>query len=67
MSDLNMQLTRKQQEILLRGLRYVRSSVALDTQEFSEEVQRRREQEYASLADIESLLNRATIVETASV
>ena len=67
MSDLNIQLTRKQQEILLRGLRYVRSSIALDTQDWSEKVEAERQSQYAEIAGIEELLNGAKIVEAASV
>ena len=64
MSELNIQLTRKQQEILLRGLRYVRSSVALDSQDWSPDVEQERETLYAEIAEIESLLNGAKIVES---
>ncbi len=67
MAELNIQLTRKQQEILLRGLRFVRSSVALDPAEFSDSVDQRRRSQYAEIAAVESLLNTAKIVETATV
>jgi len=67
MAELNIQLTRKQQEILLRGLRYVRSSVALDPAEFSEPVEQKRRSQYAEIAAVESMLNTATIVEKATV
>lgn len=67
MADLNIQLTRKQQELLLRGLRFVRSSVALDPAEYSEEVDQRRRGQYAEIAAIESMLSSAKIVETAAV
>lgn len=67
MAELNIQLTRKQQEILLRGLRYVRSSVALDQRDWSPEVERERETQYAQIAQVEGLLNGAQIVETAGV
>lgn len=67
MSDLNIQLTRKQQEILLRGLRYVRSSIALDAQNWSEEIEQKRHEQYEEIAEIESLLNGAKIVEATTV
>ncbi len=67
MSELNIQLTRKQQEMLLRGLRYVRSSIALDAQNWSEELEEERHQKYGEIAELESLLNGAKIVETATI
>lgn len=67
MAELNLQLTRKQQEILLRGLRYVRSSVALDPMEFSEAVDQKRRSQYAEIAAVESMLNTAKIIEPATV
>ena len=61
-------LTRKQQEILLRGLRYVRSSVALDSQEWSPEVEEARNAHYQEIAQLEKLLNGVELTEmTASV
>lgn len=67
MSDLNIQLTRKQQEILLRGLRYVRSSIALDSQDWSERLEAERQKQYQEISEVESLLNGAKIVEPATV
>ena len=67
MPELNLQLTRKQQEILLRGLRFVRSSVALEPHEYSDTVEQGRGSQYAEIAAVESLLKTATIVETAAV
>jgi hypothetical protein len=67
MAERGFQLTRKQQELLLRGLRFVRSSVALDTQNYSEAVQQQRQMQYAEIAAVESLLNEAKIVEPATV
>ena len=66
MSELNLQLTLKQQELLLRGLRYVRSSVALDPMDWTEEVEADRQRQYAEIKEIEELLNGARIVETAA-
>ncbi|WP_437229592.1 hypothetical protein SH661x_001524 [Planctomicrobium sp. SH661] len=67
MAELSIQLTRKQQELLLRGLRFVRSSVALDTQNYSEAVQNQRQHQYAEIAAIESMVSDAKIVEPAVV
>jgi hypothetical protein len=67
MSELNIQLTRKQQELLLRGLRFVRSSIALDAQDYTEELDRTRQMQYKEIAATEALLNGATIIEKAIV
>lgn len=67
MSSLNIQLTPRQQEILLRGLRYVRSASALDSQDWSEEVENQRQACYAEVAEIEAILNGETSIETANV
>lgn len=67
MSDTHLQLTKKQQEILLRGLRFVRSSVALDMRDWTEQVDHERSEQYAEIARIESLLSHASIVEHAGV
>ena len=62
-----MQLTQKQQELLLRGLRYVRSSVALDSVDWTEQVETERRGKYAEISRLEELLNGAKIVETSAV
>lgn len=67
MSELSIQLTRKQQELLLRGLRFVRSSVALDMQNFSDALQKQRQDQYAEIAAVETMVSDAKIVETAGV
>ncbi|SFH94939.1 hypothetical protein [Planctomicrobium piriforme] len=66
MAELSIQLTKKQQELLLRGLRFVRSSVALDTRDYSEQVGEQRTSQYADIAAMESLVSGAKIVETAA-
>lgn len=66
MSELTLQLTRKQQEMLLRGLRFVRSSVALDPIDWTEEVEADRRGRYAEIRELEEMLNGATIVDLAS-
>lgn len=67
MSDLTLQLTRKQQELLLRGLRYVRSSVALDAQDWTEQVELERRQRYDEIGALEEMLNGAKIVEASAI
>jgi hypothetical protein len=67
MNDTTLQLTRKQQEILLRGLRYVRSSVALDVMDWNEQVEADRRGKYAEISQLEQLLSSAAIVEPAAV
>ena len=51
------QLTSRQQDLLLRGLRYIRSSVALEPCEFTPEVDAERRRQYAELSELESLIN----------
>jgi hypothetical protein len=67
MNDMTLELTRTQQEILLRGLRYVRSAVALDSVDWSETVDGERRRQYAEIAQVESLLSKVKVVEKASV
>jgi len=67
MADLSIQLTKKQQELLLRGLRFVRSSVALDMQNYTEAVHEQRQVQYAEIAAIETMVSDAKIVEAAAV
>ncbi len=66
MSELNLQLTRKQQELLLRGLRYVRSSVALEPMDWTEAVELDRRRQYNEIKELEDMLNGARIVESAA-
>lgn len=52
-----VELTPRQQELLLKGLKFVRSNVALDMQIPSEEIDANRRQQYAELDDLESMLS----------
>jgi len=56
MSVRPLQLSRDQQDLLLQGLRFVRSSVALDMQDFTPAVEAERRQKYARISELESLL-----------
>jgi hypothetical protein len=59
MSERPIELTRDQQDLLLQGLRFVRSSVALDVQDYTPAVEAERRQKYARINELESLLRSA--------
>jgi hypothetical protein len=63
MNDLRVSISPKQQEILLRGLRFVRSAVALDACDYTQEVDTDRKRQYAEIAELESLLNGGRVAE----
>lgn len=58
-AELRLELSSTQQEILLKGLRYVRSSVALEMIDPTEEVEQNRRRQYAQIAELEGLLTGA--------
>ena len=64
MSD-SFEITRDQQDLLLQGLRFVRSAVALDMQDYSPSVDADRRQKYARINELESRL-RAVLPTEAS-
>ncbi|MBX3443170.1 MAG: hypothetical protein KF774_12260 [Planctomyces sp.] len=67
MNDLRLNLSQKQQEILLRGLRYVRSSVALDTcDRWTPEIDVERTRQYAEIEELEAILNGVRNAEVAA-
>ena len=51
-----VELTPRQQELLLKGLKFVRSSVSLDMQVPSEDVEAGRNDAYGELDELESKL-----------
>lgn len=67
MSEMTLELTQTQHEILLRGLRYVRSAVALDAIDWTESVDADRKRQYAEIAQVESLLKGIKVAEKAAV
>ena len=67
MSEMTIELTQRQHEILLRGLRYVRSAVALDAIDWTESVDAERKQQYAEIAQVESLVNSIKVSAKAAV
>ena len=57
MTQQTLDLTDKQQELLLRGLRFVRSSVAMEARDPSPEVQQDRQDHYEELDRLESMIS----------
>lgn len=55
--ELKIELTAGQQELLLRGLRFVRSSVALEMKDYTPEVEQDRRQKYDEIQQLEAILN----------
>lgn len=54
--NTTIEITPQQRELLLSGLRYVRSSIALEVRDWSEEVERDRDRQYEELESLESML-----------
>lgn len=52
-----VELTARQQELLLKGLKFVRSNVALDMQIPSEEIDAGRKEQYEELDNLETMLS----------
>lgn len=63
MSDRNFELTRDQQDLLLQGLRFVRSSVALDVQDCTPELDAQRRRQYARISELENLVRSVHLTE----
>lgn len=61
MSQQTLDLTEKQQELLLRGLRFVRSSVAMEARDPSPEVDEDRREHYEEIDRLESMINRRSL------
>lgn len=62
-----IEITPQQRELLLTGLRYVRSSIALEMGDWSEESEAQRERQYEELDSIEAALNGEPKTATARV
>jgi hypothetical protein len=58
-ADLRIELSPHQQELILRGLRFVRSSVALEAVDWTPEIEANRRRQYAEIRELEGLLNAA--------
>ncbi|MGZ0174178.1 MAG: hypothetical protein ACKVHE_32130 [Planctomycetales bacterium] len=68
MSDLlTVELSKEQRDEILRGLRYVRSSVMLTPKEPSAEVAEGRNEKLQRLAALSSLLSGQEVVQKATV
>jgi hypothetical protein len=57
--NTTIEITPEQRELLLTGLRYVRSSIALEVREWSQEVERDRDRQYEQLERLEAVLTGA--------
>lgn len=68
MSDLiSLELTQQQRDILVRGLRYVRSSVMLTTQDPTPELDQARVDELRQLAELTAILKGEAVTQETSV
>jgi len=56
MNEMPTRLSPKQKEILLRGLRFVRSAVALDQIDYTPAVDAERKRQYSEIAELETLI-----------
>lgn len=64
-AELKLELSPHQQELVLRGLRFVRSAVALEMVEPTPEVEEHRQRQYAEIAELEGML-RGRVSRTAA-
>jgi hypothetical protein len=55
-AELKVELSPRQQELILRGLRFVKSSVALDMVDYSTSVEDNRRRQYAEIDELKDLL-----------
>lgn len=55
--NITLELNPEQRQLLLDGLRYVRSSVALEIVDWTPEVEKNRDRMYSLLNGLEDLLN----------
>ena len=62
-----IELNSEQRDLLLTGLRFVRSSIALDVKDWTPEVEAERDRQYEELQHIEALLTGAEQAETTRV
>ena len=67
MNDERFEFTDNDREVLLRGLRYVRSSIMLETRDPTEEDEAKRGEQLRDIADIVQRLNATPSVSTADV
>lgn len=68
MSDqVTLELSKEQREVLLQGLRYVRSSIMLNVEEPTPEYVSERSSRLREVTDLTSLLSGRTVGEKAAV
>jgi hypothetical protein len=62
----SQEFTDRQQELLLQGLRYVKSSIALEPRDWTEEVDADRQRRYREISELETAIrgSRQTIGST---
>jgi hypothetical protein len=66
MNEVRLPISAKQREILLRGLRFVRNSVALEMLDYTPEVEAERKRQYAEIRELESLITGGAGAELAA-
>ncbi|MEZ6067810.1 MAG: hypothetical protein R3B90_19340 [Planctomycetaceae bacterium] len=66
-AEIKVELSPRQQELILRGLRFVRSSVALDMVDHTTEVAESRRRQYEELDELRQLLAGSESRSAASV
>jgi len=64
---LPLELNQQQRDVLIRGLRYVRSSVMLTTQDLTPELEQARSEELRQLADLTSILKGEAVTQESPV
>lgn len=64
---LTLELNQQQRDVLIRGLRYVRSSVMLTTQDLTPELEQARAEELRQLAELTSILKGEAVTQESSV
>jgi hypothetical protein len=57
MTTMPQNLSSEQQEILLRGLRFVRNAVALEMIDYTPQVDADRKRQYAAIAELEAMIH----------
>jgi len=64
---LTLELNQQQRDVLIRGLRYVRSSVMLTTQDLTPELEQARAEELRQLAELTSIMKGEAVTQESSV
>ena len=64
---LPLELNQQQRDVLIRGLRYVRSSVMLTTQDLTPELEQARAEELRQLAELTSILKGEAVTQESPV